>query len=65
MLERLGADPAFDGIPAADLRAQLETVIYTGRAARQVGEFLEEYHHPLLARARPLAAETGSAEVRV
>ena len=65
LLERLGADPAFAGIPAADLRAQLEPVNYTGRATRQVGEFLEEYLRPLLARARPLAAEAGSAEVRV
>jgi adenylosuccinate lyase len=65
LLERLGADPAFAGIPAADLRAQLEPVNYTGRAARQVGEFLEDYLRPLLARARPLAAEAGSAEVRV
>ena len=65
LLERLGADPAFAGIPAAALRAQLEPVNYTGRAGRQVGEFLEEYLRPLLARARPLAAEAGSAEVRV
>jgi adenylosuccinate lyase len=65
LLERLGADPAFADIPAADLRAQLEPVNYTGRAARQVVEFLEEFLRPLLARARPLAAEAGSAEVRV
>ena len=65
LLERLGADPAFAGIPAADLRAQLEPINYTGRAARQVGEFLEEYLRPLLARARPLAAEAGGAEVKV
>jgi adenylosuccinate lyase len=65
LLERLGDDPAFAGIPAADLSAQLEPVNYTGRATRQVGEFLEEYLRPLLARARPLAAEAGSAEVRV
>jgi len=65
LLERLSADPAFAGIPGADLRAQLEPTNYTGRAARQVGEFLEEYLRPLLARARPLAAEAGSAEVRV
>ena len=65
LLERLGADPAFAGVPAADLRAQLDPANYTGRAARQVGEFLEEYLRPLLARARPLAAEAGSAEVRV
>jgi adenylosuccinate lyase len=65
LLERLGADPAFAGIPAGDLRAQMDPVNYTGRAARQVGEFLEEYLRPLLARARPLAAEAGTAEVRV
>ena len=65
LLDRLGGDPAFAGIPASDLRAQLEPATYTGRATRQVGEFLEEYLRPLLARARPLAAEAGSAEVRV
>jgi adenylosuccinate lyase len=65
LLERLGGDPAFGDIPAADLRAQLDPVTYTGRATRQVSEFLEEYLRPLLARARPLAAEAGSAEVRV
>jgi adenylosuccinate lyase len=65
LLERLGADSAFADIPAADLRAQLDPVNYTGRATRQVGEFLDEYLRPLLARARPLAAEAGSAEVRV
>jgi hypothetical protein len=30
-----------------------------------VVEFLEEYLYPLLERARPLAAETETAEVRV
>jgi adenylosuccinate lyase len=65
LLERLAADAAFAGVPAADLKAQLDPVNYTGRAGRQVGEFLEEYLRPLLARARPLAAEAGSAEVRV
>ncbi len=65
LLERLGADPAFAGVPAAALQAELAPARYTGRAERQVGEFLAEYLHPLLARARPLAAEPGSAEVRV
>jgi adenylosuccinate lyase len=65
LLDRLAADPAFAGVPAADLQAQLDPAGYTGRAAHQVGEFLEEYLRPLLARARPLAAEAGSAEVRV
>ncbi len=65
LLDRLAADPAFAGIPAAALRAELDPAHYTGRAAQQVGEFLTEYLHPLLRRARPLAAETEAAEVRV
>jgi adenylosuccinate lyase len=65
LLERLAADPAFAEVPAVHLQAQLNPANYTGRAGQQVGEFLEEYLHPLLARARPLAAEAGSAEVKV
>jgi adenylosuccinate lyase len=65
LLERLAADPAFGGVPAGALRAELDPAGYTGRAAEQVGEFLEEYLTPLLERARPLAAEAGGAEVRV
>ena len=47
------------------LQAELDPANYTGRAAQQVGEFLEEYLQPLLGRARPLAAEAEAAEVRV
>jgi adenylosuccinate lyase len=65
LLGRLAADPAFAEVPAVHLQAQLDPANYTGRAGQQVGEFLEEYLHPLLARARPLAAEAGSAEVKV
>ena len=65
LLERLAADAAFAGVPAAELKSQLDPAGYTGRAGPQVGEFLEEYMRPLLARARPLAAEAGTAEVRV
>jgi adenylosuccinate lyase len=65
LLERLAADPSFAGVPAAALRAELDPAAYTGRAARQVGEFLDEYLRPLLELARPLAAEAGGAEVRV
>jgi adenylosuccinate lyase len=65
LLDRLAADPAFAGVPAAALRAELDPASYTGRAEPQVLEFLSEYLHPLLERARPLAAETGGAEVRV
>ncbi len=65
LLARLAADPGFAAVPAAALQAQLEPAGYIGRADRQVGEFLDEYLQPLLQRARPLAAEAGSAEVRV
>jgi adenylosuccinate lyase len=65
LLDRLAADPAFRSVPTASLRAELEPASYTGRASRQVGEFLDEYLCPLLQRARPLAAEAGGAEVRV
>ena len=65
LLERLASDPAFRGVPAQALQAELEPSNYTGRAAAQVGEFVEEYLQPLLKRARPLAAEAEPAEVRV
>ena len=66
LLERLAGDPAFarrSGCRAAGRAASPST--YTGRAERQVGEFLTEYLHPLLARARPLAADAEAAEIRV
>jgi adenylosuccinate lyase len=65
LLDRLGGDAAFGQVPTDALRAELDPALYTGRSAAQVGEFVAEYLHPLLARARPLAAEAGSAEVRV
>jgi adenylosuccinate lyase len=65
LLSRLAADPAFRAVPAAALQAELEPNRYTGRAAQQVREFREEYLQPLLARARPLAAEAEAAEVVV
>jgi adenylosuccinate lyase len=65
LLDRLAADPAFSGVPAAALQAELDPANYTGRAPQQVTEFVDEYLQPLLARARPLAAEAGAAEVSV
>ena len=65
LLDRLAADAGFAGIPVATLRAELDPALYTGRAEQQVGEFLAEFLHPLLRRARPLAAEAGAAEVGV
>ena len=65
LMARLATDPAFAGIPAAALRAELDPARYTGRAEQQVGEFLDEYCTPLVAEARPLAAAPDAAEVRV
>jgi adenylosuccinate lyase len=65
LLERLATDPAFRRVPAKALQAELQPANYIGRASQQVGEFLEEYLRPLLARARPLAAEAEAAEVGV
>jgi adenylosuccinate lyase len=65
LLGRLANDPAFRGVPAIALAAELEPTNYTGRAAQQVGEFIEEYLRPLLQRARPMAAEAESVEVVV
>jgi adenylosuccinate lyase len=65
LLDRLASDPAFRSVPAAALKAELEPANYTGRAAQQVTEFVEEYLQPLMARARPLAAEAEAAEVGV
>jgi adenylosuccinate lyase len=65
LLERLATDPAFRNVPATALQSELQPSNYTGRASQQVTEFLEEYLRPLLARARPMAAEAEAAEVRV
>jgi len=65
LLDRLAAEPAFRGVPAAALRAELDPANYTGRAAQQVGEFIDEYLKPLLAQARPFASDAEPAEVRV
>ncbi len=65
LLDRLASDPAFRSVPAAALQGELDPANYTGRAPQQVAEFVDEHLQPLLARARPLAAEAGAAEVGV
>ncbi len=65
LLVRLAADPAFAGVPGDQLRRELNPVRYTGRAERQVGEFLHDFLHPLLERARPLATAVDTAELAV
>ena len=65
LLERLAADRTFAKIPTHRLQTELDPGRYTGRAEQQVGEFLDEYLLPLLAKARPYAAEAGQTEVLV
>jgi adenylosuccinate lyase len=65
LLQRLASDPGFKNVPATALQAELQPANYIGRAPQQVGEFVEEYLQPLLARARPLAVEAGTAEIGV
>lgn len=65
LLDRLSSDAAFQAVPAATLRGELDPMRYTGRSAAQVDEFLGEYLSPLLERARPLASVPETAEVRV
>ena len=65
LLARLAADPAFASIPRAQLEAELDPALDTGRSAAQVGEFLDEFVRPLLERARPLAVPPEPAELRV
>jgi adenylosuccinate lyase len=65
LIERLAADPAFRTIPVERLRAELDPVRYTGRAERQVTEFLDEYLTPLLDRARARARDAEKMELFV
>ena len=65
LIDRLASDPAFRSVSMAALRAELNPINFTGRASQQVTEFIEEYLQPLLAKARPMAAEAEAAEVGV
>ncbi len=65
LLERLAADHTFAKVPTGTLKAELDPIRYTGRSREQVKEFLDEYLAPLMAKALPLAAEVGVAEIVV
>src|SRR5688572_18008698 len=62
MLERLAADPDYI-VPMGDLQDALSPSRFTGRAAAQVDEFLEEVVEPLLA--GTLSGAHDMVEVRV
>jgi len=65
LLDQLAADPAFQAVPSAVLKAELDPQRYTGRSARQVTEFLDDYLAPLLERARPAATTVEPMELFV
>jgi adenylosuccinate lyase len=56
LLDSIAADPDFR-LSAEEVRASVDPVAFTGRAARQVDEFLDEVLAPALAGAGALAAE--------
>ena len=65
LLSRLAGDPAFHSVTEATLKAELDPSRFIGRAPEQVEEFLGDYLHPLIDRARELATIPEAAEVTV
>jgi hypothetical protein len=65
VLERLARDPAFKSLRVGIRPDELEATAYTGRAARQVDEFLEHVLPPVLRRIETAAPTAISAEVTV
>ena len=65
LMERLGADAAFQKLDAAKLKAELDPAKYVGRSPEQVTEFIGEYLRPLMLKARPHAMTPADAEIRV
>jgi adenylosuccinate lyase len=65
LLERLARDPAFKSLKVAIQADELDATAYTGRAARQVDEFLEHVLPAVLRRIETAAPAANSAEVTV
>ena len=65
LLDRLARDPAFKALKVAIQADELEPTAYTGRAARQVDEFLEQVLPAVLRRIETAAPTAASAEVTV
>lgn len=61
LLERLAADPAFRGVPLAEMARTLDPAAFVGRAPEQVDEFLGDVIDPLVAG----LPEAPRAEVKV
>ncbi|HMH82674.1 MAG TPA: adenylosuccinate lyase [Gemmatimonadales bacterium] len=65
LLERLARDPAFKTLKVAVRPEELDAAAYTGRAPRQVDEFLEQVVPDVLRRIEAVAPAVISAEVTV
>lgn len=65
LLERLARDPAFRSLQVAVREDELDPTAYTGRAARQVDEFLDQVLPDVLQRIEAAAPAAGAAEVTV
>ncbi len=61
LLDRLTADPAFAGVDAATLRAEVDPARYVGRAPEQVVEFLQGPVDELLESLKPYAVADDAA----
>ena len=61
LIDRIAADPMFP-LTRTEILEQLNPNAYTGRAANQVTEFLQDVVHPLL---EQYQAEKLTAELRV
>ncbi len=62
LIARIAADPLF-GLTEAEIRAELSPETYTGRAAHQVEELVEEYVKPVLARYPDAVGKTAELKV--
>ncbi len=65
VLDRLARDPAFKALKLAVQPAELQPATYTGRAARQVDEFLAHVVPDVLHRIEAVAPAAAAAEVSV
>jgi len=65
VLDRLARDPAFKALKLAVQPTELQPATYTGRAARQVDEFLAHVVPDVLHRIEAVAPAAAAAEVSV
>ena len=62
LIARIAGDPLF-GLTEAEIRAELSPETYTGRAAHQVEELVEDYVKPVLARYPDAVGKTAELKV--